>query len=449
MHPDYDIDALLSNEQVAIGDRPTPCHFTHGCAGTGKTYNAIQAVAADSSHGILSSTTGISAVNLGAITINSLLKYSDTAVMRDHFINGSLTRVLHTLAREHRWLYIDEISMLSGEALDILFRAMEEVNRYADVPEPMGIHILGDFAQLPPVKAPWVFTAGCWERFQVNTETLTRVWRQDGGRFLDALNLIRVGAGGSGAAVLAEAGARFETQLDTEFEGTTILPRNDQVGRYNALALARLPGKSFKVAARRWGQQRAEWGQSPRTHEWGIPPEVELKVGAYVMLLANASDFEYVNGDCGTVVRHDPSSGVIYISLVRTGRVVCIPPLVRGVEHSERPPDWNDSAPKLRAAEDSGDWLPRPHYRGRVKRWVTGQIEYWPLRLAYASTVHKTQSLTLDRIQVDIRNNFFSQPGMCYTALSRVRSLGGLRIVGQREVLEQRVQVDERVRPWL
>lgn len=447
MHPDYDIDALLSNEQVAIGDRPTPCRFTKGAAGVGKTYNAVRAVAADPSHGILSSTTGISAVNLGAITINSLLKYSDVSVMRDHFINGSLTRVLHTLAREHRWLYIDEISMFSGEALDILFRAMEEVNRYADVPTPMGIHILGDMGQLPPVKAPWVFTAGCWERFQANTETLTRVWRQDGGRFLDALNLIRVGAGAEGACVLAEAGARFETQLDTEFEGTTILPRNDQVGRYNALALARLPGKSFKVAARRWGTQRAEWGQSARTHEWGIPPEVELKFDAYVMILANAPDFEYVNGDCGQIVERYP--GYLGIRLIRTGEVIRLTPLVRGVEHSERPPGWNDSAPKIRAAEDSGEWLPRPHYRGRVKRWVTGQIEYWPLRCAWASTVHKTQSLTLDRVQCDFRNPFFKQPGMLYTAMSRCRSLAGLRLVGQADVLVDRCNVDERVRPWL
>jgi len=227
---DYDLmDEGLAEEQVARAETPPPCKFTTGCAGTGKTYNAVKAVQADPSSGILSSTTGISAVNLGAITINSLLKYSDVKVMRDHFLTGALSRVLHPLAKAHRWLVIDEISMYGGDALDILYRAVEEANRYVDVPEPMGIHIIGDLAQLPPVRAPWVFTAACWERFRENTETLTKVWRQGDTRFLSALNLVRCGEGAAAAEALTSLGAVFHSALDTEFDGTTILPRNDQV----------------------------------------------------------------------------------------------------------------------------------------------------------------------------------------------------------------------------
>src|SRR5579859_926113 len=452
---DYDIDEGLSEEQVARAETPPPCKFTTGCAGTGKTYNAVKSVQADPSSGILSSTTGISAVNLGAITINSLLKYSDVRVMRDHFLTGALSRVLHPLAKAHRWLTIDEISMYGGDALDILYRAVEEANRYVDVPVPMGIHIIGDLAQLPPVKAPWVFTANCWERFRENTETLTKVWRQGDARFLEALNLVRRGEGAAAAEVLTSLGARFETALDTEFDGTTILPRNDQVGRYNALALDQVPGQKFRVASRRWGQQHSEWGQSLRTKEWGIPPEVELKIGAYVMLLANAPDFEYVNGDCGQIEmyadlnNHEKAQPFLNIRLVRTGKIVTITPLTRGVEHSERPAGWQATADRIPASQDDGGWLPRPHYRSRVKRWVMGQISYFPLRLAYSSTVHKTQSLTLDRVQVDIRNHFFSAPAMEYVALSRCRTLAGLRIVGQPEVFAKHCNFDERIREWL
>lgn len=449
MPNDYDIDESLSEEQVAKADTPPPCKFTSGCAGTGKTYNAVQAVAADPSHGILSSTTGISAVNLGAITINSLLKYSDVTVMRDHFLTGALSRAIHPLAKLHRWLIIDEISMFSGEAMDILYRAVEDANRYTDVVTPMGIHAIGDFLQLPPVKAPWVFTASCWERFRENTETLTKVWRQGDGRFLDALNLVRRGEGGAAVEVLSSAGARFESALDTEFEGTTILPRNDQVGRYNALALDRVPGRKFKVTSRRWGQQRPEWGQSTRTKEWGVPPEVELKVGAYVMLLANAPDFEYVNGDCGHVEDHNHEDNEITIRLIRTGQAIVLAPLVRGVEHSERPAGWSPTAKRVPASEDDGSWRAQPHYRARVKRYVTGQIEYFPLRLAYATTVHKSQSLTLDRVQVDFRNGFFNQPAMLYVSLSRCRSLQGLRLIGQPEVFAKHCKFDERVREWI
>lgn len=449
-------DDLNAHTQQCRELKEVPCKFTTGVAGSGKTHNAVAAVAADSSHGILSSTTGISAVNLGAITINSLLKYSDVTVMRDHFLTGALSRAIHPLAKLHRWLIIDEISMFSGEAMDILYRAVEDANRYTDVATPMGIHAIGDFLQLPPVKAPWVFTASCWERFREHTETLTKVWRQGDGRFLDALNLVRRGQGAAAVEVLSSAGAQFHSALDTEFEGTTILPRNDQVGRYNALALDRVPGRKFKVTARRWGMQRPEWGQSTRTKEWGVPPEVELKIGAYVMLLANAQDFEYVNGDCGWIEQirrsgswNNNSGDVISIKLVRTGELILLFPLVRGVESSERPAGWSASAPKIPASEDDGGWRPQPHYRSRVKRWVTGQIEYFPLRLAYATTVHKSQSLTLDRVQVDFRNHFFSQPAMLYVALSRARSLAGLRLIGQKEVFAKHCNFDPRVKEWL
>jgi ATP-dependent DNA helicase PIF1 len=80
---------------------------------------------------------------------------------------------------------------------------------------------------------------------------------------------------------------------------------------------------------------------------------------------------------------------------------------------------------------------------------VDGQLEMWPLRLAYASTVHKSQGLSLDKIQVDIRDGFFKQPAMLYTALSRCRTMEGLRVVGQRERYVSNCNIDERIRPWL
>lgn len=447
---DYDlIEEGLSEEQCARGDVAPPCEFICGVAGSGKTFNQVRAVAEDPSYGVLSATTGIASVNLGAITIHSLLKYSNTVVLRDHYLSGALQRTIHPLAKLYRRLIIDEISMSDGEQLDLWYRGVEEANRYVDVPSPMGITLVGDFAQLPPVKARWAFEASCWERFAERTTRLTKVWRQDGGRFLDALNLTRRGEGGAAVEVLSAAGAVFNSALDTEFDGTTILPKNEQVGKYNQMALDRVPGKVFKVASRRWGRQRPEWGQNLRTKEWGIPPEVELKRGAYVMLLANHPDFSYVNGDCGYISEYNREDECILIELVRTGQEIILAPLVRGVEHSEKPLDWPSTAPRIPASEDDGCWHPRPHYRTRVKRYVTGQVEYWPLRLAYATTVHKSQSLTLDRVQVDFRNHFFSQPAMLYVALSRCRTLQGLRLVGQRDTFAKHCTFDERIREWL
>jgi ATP-dependent DNA helicase PIF1 len=450
----------LSGE-LCRAERETPTEYLYGVAGSGKTFEQVAAVKADPSYGILCASTGIAAVNLGATTIHALLKYSDTAVMQDSWVRGSLTRVLHPIAKQYRWLILDECSMYPDRQLDLLYLAVKAVNQYADVESPMGIRLIGDLAQLPPVpeattkRVPWIFEAGCWPEFARTKRKLMTQWRQkEGDPFYDALNMIRRGQGQEGAALLARAGAKFESQLDTEFPGTTILPRNDAVGRFNQMGLERVKGEKFTVTARRWGQQRSEWGQSLKTREWGIPPATELKIGAYVMILVNASDFSFCNGDCGEIVDYHyfPTESfdmdTLDIKLTRTGRVITLHRITRGVEHNEKPNGHNFGL-RISAKEDEGDYIPQPHYRSRVRRWVTGQISYFPVRLAYATTVHKSQSLTLDRVQVDVRNNFFAQPGMCYTALSRVRSLQGLRIVGQPEVLAKHCNFDPRIREWL
>ena len=183
-----------------------------------------------------------------------------------------------------------------------------------------------------------------------------------------------------------------------------------------------------------------------RTKEWGIPPSVRLKTNAYVMLLSNAPDFGYANGDCGWIEGHSEES--VQVKLVRTGQVVEVPRVVRGVEHAEKPDAYSGTV-SIPKSEDAGAYIPRQHYRGRVKRYVMGQIEYFPLRLAYASTVHKSQSLTLDKVQCDFRDHFFSHPGMLYVALSRCRTLEGLRLVGQQGTFARHCTVDSRVREWI
>jgi ATP-dependent DNA helicase PIF1 len=112
------------------------------------------------------------------------------------------------------------------------------------------------------------------------------------------------------------------------------------------------------------------------------------------------------------------------------------------VGRKDKPDGWDRTT-------GHGEWLPRPHWMPDKRRYVEGQIEYWPVRLAYATTVHKSQGCSLDRIQVDIRDHFFSAPAMLYVALSRCRTLAGLRIVGQRERYVRNCTIDPRVRPWL
>ena len=444
------------NEEVQLGqldevqqlteERATPCEFLTGRAGTGKTYEVLRRTQADDEYGLVCASTGIAAVNLGAVTINSILKYFDTRSMRDSYLAGHLARILHGIAKKKRRIIIDEGSMVEADQLYYLHAAVGEANRYADVKEPLGITFVGDFAQLPPVSGQWAFTASCWEQFAANTTKLTKVWRQEeGGAFLEALNLAREGNGRACAEVLTAAGVQWNTSRVVEFDGTTILPKNDMVSRHNVEVLRGLKGEPFKVASRRWGQQRSEWGENKRTHEWGIPPQQEFKLGAYVMVLSNARDFSVVNGDCGYVRQYE--NELFQIELVRTKKIVELGRIVRAVEHDDRPEGWLEHADNELTGE--GEYIPEPHYNVKAKKYVTGQICYHPLRLAYSSTCHKSQGLSLDKVQVDLRDRFWKSPAMCYVAMSRCRTLDGLRLVINKDSFVGQVNSDPRVKAWI
>jgi ATP-dependent exoDNAse (exonuclease V) alpha subunit len=218
------------------------------------------------------------------------------------------------------------------------------------------------------------------------------------------------------------------------------------VSRHNDVVLDRVPGPRFKVTSERWGKQRSEWGENKRTHEWGVPPAAEFKLGAYVMVLSNTKNFEMVNGDCGWVRQYDSESEQFTVELIRTKKEVVVGRIVREVTDTNEPEGWDGQ--ELDRDDEVG-WWPKSHYRAKDKKYVLGQIRYFPLRLAYASTVHKSQGLTLDRVQVDYRDKFFESPAMVYVALSRCRTLEGLRLVGGPDVLAQKCKADGRVMPWL
>lgn len=437
----------LSGELIEVcEERETPVEYLCGRAGTGKTYEILRRSAQTKNYAILCASTGIAAINLGAITINSLLRYFDTASLRDSYLAGHLTRIVHRLAKQYQFLALDEGSMVESDQLDYIHRAITEANQYKDVTNPLGIIFIGDFAQLPPVTGKWAFRADCWKKFRANTTRLTKVWRQQDGPFLDALNYAREGNGSACAALLTQAGIRWNSSREVNFEGTTILCKNDGVARHNHEVLKDVPGEIFKVTSERWGRQQSEWGQNAKG-EWGIPPSVDFKIGAYVMILSNTPDFSMVNGDCGWIREYDPVDKLFRVELVRNHQLVEVARIVRNSEHSDPPPDWKGE--EFSPEEEESTWLPRPHYRAATKKYVSGQVRMFPLRLAYASTCHKSQGLSLDRVQIDLRDNFWSSPAMAYTALSRCRTLEGLRLITDEKSFVRRVNMDPRVRAYL
>lgn len=422
------------------------CEFVTGIAGSGKTQEMRNRIQRDPRYALMAATTGIAAINLDTITVNSLLKYFDTESLEEQYKEGRLTRIMSCLPVKR--LVIDEVSMMDGRQLDYIYRAASECR------QKVGIVLTGDFCQLPPVgvnenppQAHWAFSADCWPQFEANTTRLTKCWRQTDPRYLEALNLIRSGHGGEGVEILRSM-VKFERMSDIRFPGTTILAKNIDVDRYNFVALQKCKGADIKVVSKRWGRIKGEWKN--------IPEILHVREGTYVMILTNDPDFAYANGDCGWVRGYNPDTRAFQIELVRNHQMVSIYELTRNHEQKDKPPVvWEEDelhVAKMYRSESQGPWWGAYYTSsGKVsrKRWVLGQIRYFPLRLAWASTVHKSQGLSLDGVQMDINNAFYSQPAMIYVALSRCRTAEGLRIVGMPETMAKRVSTDPQVMRWL
>lgn len=432
------LESLLE-QQRSDPSCAVPVAYVTGSAGTGKTFLMKKIIEAHHVFGLLCSTTGISAVNLGAATVNSTFKYFDTASLRDSYVRGRLTHILYRVAEVFENIIIDEISMMDGKQLDIFYRAIAEVNEYEGMKQKgrkLGIIVTGDFLQLPPVKSQWAFEAECWPYFRENTIRLTKVWRQGDPSFLEALNLLRSGRGEDAADILRSR-VNWLSQIVRDFDGTTIMAKNDEVDRHNWSALNALPGPVVRIKAHRVGKQLPEW-------EKNIPDELQLKIGSYVMLLTNApmpegvsfgAILDYANGDVGHARSISQVGRAVNVEIIRNG---------------ESSGDWGiGKVIRENAVADVPQFQP-VLYRNKHKRYVIGTIEFEPLRLAYASTVHKVQGLTLGgKIQVDSRAHFFGSPAMAYVAISRARRPEDVYIVGTPESFAKRVKAAEEVADYL
>lgn len=448
-------EALESAEDPDAAWKAEPYSYLAGIAGTGKTFYAKEWAAREKGV-VLAATTGIAAINLGGQTINGLLGYFDTESLRDAYVGGFLESRLRKLHQAGlRRIILDEVSMLDGQQLTIFAKVLEELGGrgYAfggDQPEyegeepegpgeepgeyPVKLTVVGDFAQLPPVKAPFAFESPEWWRFQQATKKLTEIRRQTDRDFVEALHAVRRG---DPALALEYFGDRLVPTTDNSFDGPTLLARNESVWRFNDLRLSQLRTPETRWSSTRWVAD----GHKPRS-EWKlIPDELILKEQALVMILANARDpedprrFLYVNGDLGHLVSQEGSQALV--RLERTEEVVRVVPVTREIKI----PLEVGRAKKLKA-EGLGD---------RIEgRWeIVGGVTYMPLRCAYATTVHKSQGLSLDKVQVNIRDHFFSTPGMLYVSLSRARTSEGLRLVGSPTAFAQRCSVDAKVAAWL
>ncbi|GAA2178315.1 hypothetical protein GCM10009847_07970 [Leucobacter tardus] len=408
----------LSPEQLAVYERieHTREHlFITGRAGTGKStilnhlsWNTSKIIA-------VCAPTGVAALNVGGQTIHSLLRLP-TGVIADHDLDqpSELKKMLAAIDT----LVIDEISMVSADLMDAIDRALRQARGKKH--DPFGgaqIIMFGDPYQLPPVpprdpheraffadtyRSLWFFDARVWSQVPLTVVELTEVHRQRDDRFKQILGAVRFGeVTADMAEELNSAGARTPPE-----DVLTLATTNATVNRINQQRLAGIGGSSLRAVADITGEFRENMYPADEV--------LELKPGAQVMFLRNDSDGRWVNGTIGTVSR---IKDTVWVE-------------VGDEEFEVEPTVWE----RYRYRYDSDT--------KKLEKEVVAEFEQFPLRLAWAVTIHKSQGHTYDAATVDLGPRAFSA-GQTYVALSRVRTLDGLFL--QRPLQPRDVIVDPNV----
>ncbi|MBQ1408970.1 MAG: helix-turn-helix domain-containing protein, partial [Bacteroidales bacterium] len=389
--------------------------FLTGKAGTGKTTFLHRIAESVKKRSVVVTPTGVAAVNAAGVTIHSFFQLPlcpylpdvkelvTEYQMPDKFkqLRKEKIKVIRTLDL----LIIDEISMVRADLLDAIDMTLR---RYRRNSKPFGgvqLLMIGDVQQLPPVvtdeekpymdkvyKSPFFFHSKALQKLHYVTIELTHIFRQQDEHFISLLNNIRDNR--FDQATLDALNARYDRSFNPpDSEGyIRLTTHNYQADNVNQRKLASLTSPSFELRA---------------TVEGNFPPtsfptdqNLILKVGAQVMFIKNdSSGHSYYNGKIATVEGYDSEEGVAVVD--QEGNHIIVNP--------ER---WEN----IKYEVDPED--------NQIKQNVDGTFIQYPLRLAWAITVHKSQGLTFDKVIIDAASAFTY--GQVYVALSRCRSLEGL-----------------------
>jgi ATP-dependent DNA helicase PIF1 len=389
--------------------------FLTGEPGAGKTHTINNFVNYLRDHEIdpaITASTGIAATHIGGMTIHS---WSGIGI-KNHLDKYDLDKIatseyISKRVRRTKVLIIDEVSMLSTNTLEMVDLVCREINQ-SD--EPFGgiqIVLVGDFFQLPPVikkdfgklrqislteelegGGVFAYEAGVWERARLVVCYLDEQHRQDDADFLGVLSAIR--ADDVSEMHMDHINSRQIEAEDFPENVTKLFSHNVDVDRVNNTELAKIDEE-----ARIFRMMGSGSDKLVETLKKGClsPENLELKIGAVVMCTKNNQKEHFVNGTLGVVTSFNEFNGNPIIK-TNSGRTITIESM-----------DWS--------VEENGK--------------VRAQISQVPLRLAWAMTVHKSQGMSLDAAVMDLSQVF--EFGQGYVALSRVRRLSGLYLLGINE----------------
>ncbi len=377
--------------------------FITGSAGTGKTYLLNQFIIYLKSRKIIPTIvapTGIAASHLQGQTIHSFFSLGIRDSIDNYFLESLLEKkYLQTRFSKLKILIIDEISMVSPEifsSIDTILRAFKEND------QPFGgvqVVLSGDFFQLPPISKVYkekrfAWQSPSWKDLAFKTCYLEEKFRQDDNKLITILDEIRAGDVSQNSYDVLNS--RYEKNLDIDFRPTKLYTHNVDVDRINNEELAKIDSKPYLFSYKSEGTKT---NIEKIFKSALVTEELTLKKDAVVMFIKNNHEKGYINGTTGVVVEFDSDDN---FPIIKTsyGRKIKL-----------ELEDWSFE-------NEGGN--------------IVAKVSQIPLKLAWAITIHKSQGMTLDSAEIDLSKTF--EVGQGYVALSRIKNIEGLRLMGLNDI---------------